>query len=374
MKSKSHISYLTTYLFLFIIFFFFTANIIAKDKSFSEQENRYLQTAPKLSFKKLVNGDFTSEYEKYLSDQFVFRNNWIALKARSELALGKMQNNDVFLHNKLLLSPILNYKEDIFSSNVESVKKIAQVNQDKVFFALIPNKEAIYTEYLPKNLDPVDTYALIESAYLNSGANCIRIKEALIGKKTEYIYYNTDHHWTSLGAYYGYGAVAEVLGFDKKDIKEYDRKVVSDSFSGTNVSASGFYWFMPDSMEIFVPENDDILILNYSTGKAEKIGLYAPEFLEKKDKYKFYFGGNTPLIEIENKKAPQKSIIIIRDSFCDSLLPFLKDEYSNISVIDLRYYNESLNDYIKEHKFDQILIIYGIRTFAEDNNLYKLNQ
>ena len=127
MKSKSHISYLTTYLFLFIIFFFFTANIIAKDKSFSEQENRYLQTAPKLSFKKLVNGDFTSEYEKYLSDQFVFRNNWIALKARSELALGKMQNNDVFLHNKLLLSPILNYKEDIFSSNVESVKKIADI-------------------------------------------------------------------------------------------------------------------------------------------------------------------------------------------------------------------------------------------------------
>ncbi len=374
MKNKSIISNLTTHIFLFIIFFFFAANLIAKDKTFSEQENRYLQTAPKLSFKKLVNGDFTSEYEKYLSDQFVFRNSWIALKARSELTLGKMQNNDVFIHDQMLLSPILNYKENIFLSNVESVKKFVQANQDKVFFALIPNKESIYTELLPKQLEPVDMSALIESAYLNSGAKSIDIKEALTGKKTEYIYYNTDHHWTSLGAYYGYGALSDKLGFSKNDISMYDRKIVSDSFSGTNVSASGFYWFAPDNMEIFVPEDDDISILNYSTGKAEKTGLYAPEFLEKKDKYKFFFGGNTPLIEIQNMDAPQKSILIIRDSFCDSLLPFLIDEYSNISVIDLRYYNESLNDYIKEHKFDQILIIYGIRTFTEDNNLYKLNQ
>lgn len=357
-----------------MIFFFFAANLIAKDKPFSEQENRYLQTAPKLSFKKLVNGDFTSEYEKYLSDQFVFRNSWIALKARSELTLGKMQNNDVFIHDQMLLSPILNYKENIFLSNVESVKKFVQANQDKVFFALIPNKESIYTELLPKQLEPVDMSALIESAYLNSGAKSIDIKEALTGKKTEYIYYNTDHHWTSLGAYYGYGALSDKLGFSKNEISMYDRKIVSDSFSGTNVSASGFYWFAPDNMEIFVSEDDDISILNYSTGKAEKTGLYAPKFLEKKDKYKFFFGGNTPLIEIQNMDAPQKSILIIRDSFCDSLLPFLIDEYSNISVIDLRYYNESLNDYIKEHKFDQILIIYGIRTFTEDNNLYKLNQ
>ena len=108
-------------------------------------------------------------------------------------------------------------------------------------------------------------------------------------------------------------------------------------------------------------------------GKAEK-KLLCTEYLEKKDKYKFFFGGNTPLIEIENKTAQKKSILIVRDSFCDSLLPFLIDEYSYISVIDLRYFNESLSDYINKHNFDQILILCGIRTFTEDNNFYKLNQ
>lgn len=373
MKNKSIISNLTAYIFLFIIFFFFIANLIAKDNPFSEQENRYLQTAPKLSLKKLASGDFTSEYEKYLSDQFVFRNAWIALKARSELALGKMQNNDVFNHKQMLLCPILDYREETFRANIDNVKRFAEQN-NKVFFALIPNKETVYSELLPKNLEPVDMAALIDLAYSESGARNVEIKETLIENKSEYIYYNTDHHWTSLGAYYGSCTLSDQLDLSKKDISSFDRKLVSESFRGTNVSASGFYWYAPDSMEIFVNENNDITILNYSTGKAEKSSCYAPEYLEKKDKYKFFFGGNTPLIEIENKTAQKKSILIVRDSFCDSLLPFLIDEYSYISVIDLRYFNESLSDYINKHNFDQILILCGIRTFTEDNNFYKLNQ
>lgn len=374
MKNKALISNLTAYIFLFIIFFFFIANIIATDKTFSEQENRYLQTAPKLSFEKIVSGDFMSEYEKYLSDQFIFRNDWITLKAGSEIALGKMQNNDVFIHEKMLLNPILTYKEETYSTNLENVKKFAETYRDRTFFALIPNKETVYSELLPKNLETADMSALIDLTCSEIGSEKIGIKETLIKNKSEYIYYNTDHHWTSLGAYYGYSTLSEELGFNKKDLNLYDRKVVSSSFSGTNVSASGFYRFTPDSMEIFVPENDEISILNYSTGEAVKTGLYADEFLDKKDKYKFFLGGNTPLIEIENKNAPQKSILVIRDSFFDSLLPFLIDEYSNISVVDLRYFNESLNEYINEHDFNQILIIYGIRNFIEDINFYKLNQ
>lgn len=377
MKIKSIFSNLTAYLFLVVVFFFFLSNIVVKDKAFSEEENRYLQTAPKLSVKRLASGDFMSEYERFLSDQFLFRNDWIALKARCELLLGKEQNNGVFISksSSMLLNPVLEYKKELLIENTENVKSFAEKNHDKTYFALIPNKEAVYPELLPKNLEYADTCSLIDSVYLKSGAKNIDIQRALKDKKSEYIFYRTDHHWTSLGAYYGSCALADPLGYDIKPVDSYaDRMTVSENFKGTNVSGSAFYWFAPDSIDIFVPENKDISVINYSAGKAEKGRIYVPEYLEKKDKYKFFFGGNTPLIELENKSAQKRSILIIRDSFCDSLLPFLLNEYSDISVVDLRYFNESLSGYIKHHNFDRILIIYGIRTFIEDNNLYKLNK
>ena len=67
----------------------------------------------------------------------------------------------------------------------------------------------------------------------------------------EYVYYKTDHHWTTLGAYYAYCAVMEQYGLEPYPLESFTREQVSDSFYGTTYSKGGFKFIAPDPIEYF---------------------------------------------------------------------------------------------------------------------------
>ena len=189
-------------IFLLFIGGFFVANMLSPQRTFSEQENRVLQTMPKFTFERLFNKEFTSEFEDFASDQFIWRDEWITLKAASELALGKQENNDVSYGKDQTLIEAFNAPEQsTLNTNMSYVNALVENTDANVYFALIPGKSEIWSDKLPSRTPNDSEAELIEYCYGLSNANNVDMLGALREHADEYIYYRTDHHWTSLGAY-----------------------------------------------------------------------------------------------------------------------------------------------------------------------------
>ena len=362
--------------FLAFIFAFFILNTAQPDREFSEQENRSLQQRPAFSFDELFSGQYTKDFETYTTDQFTLRDEWITLKAASELALGKRQNNGMFLcDGGTIIEPYEAPEDGKLEANMEALNKLVANTDADVYFALIPGKSDIWAHMLPQNAPRDSEKAAIDYCYSLSDAVNVDIYGKLEEHSGEYIYYRTDHHWTTLGAYYGFSALAESMGLDCPDISEYGgRETVSEEFYGTSWSSSGFSWVEPDSMEIFVTEPEGLEITNYPQGSPVEGQLYDWSRLEVKDKYSFFYGGNTPLLEIETGVEGAPSLLILRDSYMDSLSPFLLASYSRIHILDLRYYRASLSDYIAQNGFHDVLVCYSIDNFSTDSNIFLLGR
>lgn len=358
-------------IFLAFIGAFFILNLVLPDRQFSEQENRYLQMRPEFSFKSLFSGDYTSKFETYTTDQFTFRDEWITLKAASELALGKQENNDVHLcENGTLIEGFKRPENSVLDSNMSALNSLVGNTDAKVYFALIPDKSDLYSSLLPKNVPNDSEKEVIDYCYGQSNATNVDMYSALSAHKDEYIFYRTDHHWTSLGAYYGLSALAESMGLPCPALDSYtDRHVVSEEFYGTTWSSSGFSWVDPDTMEIFVNAPEGLKVTSYPQGSPVEGKLYDFSFLEKKDKYSMFMGGNCPMHVIETGNEDKPSLLILRDSYTDSLIPFLLDDFSEIHVLDLRYYHASLKAYIEQNDFDNVLVCYSVSNFCSDSNI-----
>lgn len=358
-------------IFLAFIGAFFILNLVLPDRQFSEQENRYLQMRPEFSFKSLFSGDYTSKFETYTTDQFTFRDEWITLKAASELALGKQENNDVHLcENGTLIEGFKRPESSVLDSNMSALNTLVGNTDAKVYFALIPDKSDLYSSLLPKNVPNDSEKEVIDYCYGQSNATNVDMYSALSAHKDEYIFYRTDHHWTSLGAYYGLSALAESMGLPCPALDSYtDRHVVSEKFYGTTWSSSGFSWVDPDTMETFVNAPEGLKVTSYPQGSPVEGKLYDFSFLEKKDKYSMFMGGNCPMHVIETGNEDKPSLLILRDSYTDSLIPFLLDDFSEIHVLDLRYYHASLKAYIEQNDFDNVLVCYSVSNFCSDSNI-----
>ena len=361
-------------IFLAFIGAFFILNLVLPDRQFSEQENRYLQMRPEFSFKSLFSGDYTSKFETYTTDQFTFRDEWITLKAASELALGKQENNDVHLcENGTLIEGFKRPENSVLDSNMSALNTLVGNTDANVYFALIPDKSDLYSSLLPQNAPNDSEKEVIDYCYGQSNATNVDMYSALSAHTDEYIFYRTDHHWTSLGAYYGLSALAESMGLPCPALDSYtDRHVVSEEFYGTTWSASGFSWVDPDTMEIFVNAPEGLKVTSYPQGSPVEGKLYDFSFLEKKDKYSMFMGGNCPMHVIETGNEDKPSLLILRDSYTDSLIPFLLDDFSEIHVLDLRYYRASLKAYIEQNDFDNVLVSYSVSNFCSDSNIFLL--
>ena len=372
-------SWVQIILFTTFISVFFLLFLILPDKVFSERENRELTQAPAFSLESLFAKKFTTKFESYTTDQFPFRDSWTTLKARSEFAIGKEENKGVYLCNgDTLIEEYETPEKEQLDTNISAVKSFAENSEVPVYFALIPGNSEIHSNILPKNAPNSSQKDVIDYCYANSGAKNIDILDALTAHADEYIFYRTDHHWTSLGAYYGYETIMKSMGFTPTPLSSFIPKTVSDAFYGTVYSKSGISWVRPDRIEIFAEQDAATEVTNYSSNEPVAGTLYDTSFLEKKDKYSMFMGGNTSLVTIKTDKTDAPSILILRDSYMDSLIPFLQNNFSEIHVMDLRYYKTQLvdstvSDYVKEHGIDEVLVCYSVSNFGSDTNVFMLS-
>ena len=359
-----------TALFSVFIGGFFVLNLLLPDKTFSEKENRQLQTLPKFSFSSLFSGSFATRFESYCSDQFAGRDIWIETKAGAELAQGKQQNNGVFLCvGDRLIEPFTAPQADALERAVQAADSLSDAGVP-VSLAIIPTAAQLYADILPEGAENDDQKSVIDSAYSQTALETVDISSVLAAHAGEYIFYRTDHHWTSLGAYYAANALRRSWGLPEIDQATLTPETVSDSFCGTLYSSSGFFWIAPDKMETLIAAPESSSVTRYETnGTEQTLPLYNYDKLTVKDKYTFFLGGNIPRAVVDTGTENAPSLLILRDSYADSLVPFMTDAFSEIHLIDLRYYTGSVREYIAENAVDRVLLLYSTDNFCSDSSL-----
>lgn len=349
--------------------------ILIPDKKFSEKENRNLAQRPSFSFTALKSGEYTSDMNSYIADQFPLRNLWIKLRAKCETTLGHYFINGVYRGNGGFLFENITVQDSKgLAGRLAAVNKFAEtVNTIPSYMMIVPTSASVMDDCLPDNTPLADQNAYLDGFYngLSTKIHKIDVRETFKQEysKGEQLYYRTDHHWTTDGAYEAFKYAAQELGYDASTAK-FKKYPVTDKFSGTLESKSGFN-VKDDVINVFIPQGDsDVTYLVENVSSSEKTAsVFAPEKLKTSDKYAVFFGGNYPLLHITTMSGTGKKILVFKDSYANSFVPFLIPYYSEIFMVDPRYYTDDVYSLISENGVDQILFLYNANTFAEDSSI-----
>lgn len=335
-----------------ILFFVFiasvlVANVISEDRSFSQNENRVLEELPKFSFFSLKSGDFTKKFEAYCKDQFILKDALVGARSKLDYTLGKREFNNVYIGTNK------NYYEKYIYDEKKVDKFIKYVNDIDVkdkYISICPDKGEVYRERLPKGAAFSDEIFVLDRYKNEIGATYIDLYKIMMQHKDEYIFYKSDHHWRE-GAYLAYKELAKTMGLEEmKDIE----KVTCDNFRGSLDSKSSYYNSAVDEILFYLPKNYDEIKVK---GDDKEIKVLDKDEFKNKDKYKALFSGNYGLVEIEGNPSSDKTLLIIKDSFANAVASLLTNEYKTIYMVDKRFFNQKINDFIKENDIDTCLVL-----------------
>ncbi|MCR8644243.1 DHHW family protein [Paenibacillus sp. N1-5-1-14] len=375
-KRLTYTHAVTVILLLLSIGTIFVLNIVTPSRHFSESENRVLKQLPEFSWQSLMSGKFTNNYETYISDQFAARDLWIGVKSSSDLAIGKKENNGVYAgRDGYLIQQFTPPNRKDLNDKVQAINSFASEFPDlNQFMMLVPTAISVLPEKLPNHVFDLKEmkYRDLVHKQLNSNIRIIDVFPALRAQKEQPIYYKTDHHWTTRGAYYAYHQLAKDIGFEPQDESSFDVTTISDEFFGTLYSKSGFRNVKPDPLEIFVPKSKEDISVEYVEEAKMSDSLYEMDHLNKKDKYAVFLNGNHALVRITTKHQNAGKLLIVKDSYANSLVPFLTAHYSEIDVVDLRYFERDLKQLIQDRQIDTMLTLYNVQTFMTDESIRNL--
>ena len=347
---------------------FALVNALARDREYSPAENRKLAQLPKFSLSALTDGSYFAAWEDYFADQFVGRDTWITLNLQASRLLGAKEAGGVYLcADNYLMEPPAAPDEGALKRNLDAINAFAARHENlQLCMSVVPNAACVMAEKLPANAPVRDQRQDIQDiAARVQGVSFLNVTDALTQHADEAIYYRTDHHWTSLGAYYAFSDMAAGLGIEQPS-EEYDVFPVTDSFEGTLASKSGCH-AVTDVIELYVPKGN---LQYYVTVDGERTAtMYDREKLEEKDQYAVFLGGNDARVDITTTAETGRTLLIFKDSYANCFLQFLLPYYDRIILLDARYYYGDADSVISREGVTDVLFLYNANTFLTDRVL-----
>lgn len=367
---KNIIKYPLILLFVGFIVGIFFLYMIFPDKEISEWENRYLSKAPEVRISDIADGTFMTKYEEYINDQIPMRDAFIKLKAICEICTFKIENNGIAKGKASYLFTKNTGDSSIFDKNISIISQFVESIDNPVKIAIAPNACGVLESNVPKGFAIVNQAAKLDELYgdktLLKSAAVVDLKSVLNAHEDEYIYYKTDHHWTTLGAYYAYREISD----NPVDISLVEKEIgaqYSDGFYGTLYAKYKGLFVDSDVITYY-----DIPVKEYVTDDTLRDGLLDKEKLGVFDKYGMFMYGNFGESKITTNAENGKELIVFKDSYANCLIPFLTYDYEYITIIDLRYYKGSVTELMNNNKSADVLFINNFDFVNEDNHFYKL--
>lgn len=355
-----------------LLLIFVLLNIVKRDQEFSDEENRVLASRPKLTWESIKSGDFMTDFETYVSDQFFARNQWISLKLYEDRFLGKKESNGVYLgKNGYLIEKPSEPDWKNVERNMAAISDFAGRHEEiPTYMCLAPNAYYILADHLPAKApvrDQADDLKKIREME-GSSIKDIDVTGALQKHAKEDIYYKTDHHWTSLGARYAFEEAAGAMKLENIET-DYAVHTVASDFQGTLASKSGYHG-SKDLVQVYQPKNQTVdYVVSYVEEGEKSTSIYNSKCLKEKDKYTVFFGGNHARIDISTTQPERKNLLIFKDSYANCFVQFLLPYYQNIIMVDPRYYYENVDSLVESYGITDILFLYNVNTFVTDNSL-----
>ena len=365
--------YIQIAIFFLLPMILLLGSVVSPDRESSQRENRNLTQLPKLTAASLFSGDYMTRFEKYMSDQVVGRDGFVAAKTFLNRATGKTEQNGVYIgEDGWLFEEPSKYDDEKVYETIDAIRSFCEECEiENQMFVLAPNSSEIVTEKLPKHLSFESQENQIQKIYsrLPEKINCIDAEGALKkGGNPEKLYYKSDHHWTSYGAKSVFDTVAKSWELDVDSVN-YQTYALSDYFFGTLSSSSGIY-DNPDVIEAIIPENSagTYIVLN-SSQKTKSVSMFDLSKLENGNQYEVFLGGNFSKLTITTTSNTENKLLIFKDSYANCMLPMLTPFFKEIVVVDARYFTDDIRAVVNDGEFTHMMFLYNVNTFLEDTSL-----
>ena len=371
-------------LLAFSLFFvgLFALDLVTPDRAYSELENTTLSQRPSLSsFSADGLNKFFTAYTKYVKDQVAGRDNWVALQSTVETkVMQKEQSGGILLGKEHMMFPrtygLVSSETRTLPKNTAALEALCQRYPGLVNVMLVPAASAVYPENVPAGAPLLDEDRYLDAlseAVQTAGGRFVDVRQTLADHKGEYIYYRTDHHWTSTGAYYAYQQLCTALGLTPFDPSAHTART-AEGFYGTHYSKARTPDAEPDTITYYALPNALPIYTVTAPGQpaeGETTGLYDTDKLSVYDKYAMFLHGNNGLSRIKGDGTGRGLILVIKDSYANCFVPYLTANYADIDVVDFRNYNYGLDQLIADNGYDQILVLYSFDSFKSDPYLYR---
>lgn len=357
------------------------ANLVWPKRDMIELENRKAAQFPAFSVEALLDGRWQSGFARWMQDQFLLRDTWInTQRAADEVVFQKAEEGGILLGKDRWMFTKLFTIDDATrqqtAKNVQAVAEFSARYPGKVTFLLAPSASVIYPEVLPAGAPMADENALLDDIFAQVGesAAVIDLREPFTARKDEYLYFKTDHHWTTNGAYRAYEQFCALKGLTPFDRDAHEAVTVED-FQGTHYSATRL-WNVENDTITYYPLPNQMTIYNI-TGEAQYEPMTTENLINAdkfatRDKYAAFLDGNNGYSVIEGDG--KGSILVVKDSYANSFIPYLTANYEKIGVVDFRNFKYGLDSTIEREGYDEVLILYNFQTFIADTDLIYISR
>ena len=339
--------------------------LLMPDRYYSEREKCTLTQKPKFTVADFISGEFSGELEKYLTDQVPLRDGWVTMKTYMELAVGKRESGGVYLcKDQYLMDKFTAYSKKQLTANVEALAELQSKLAAKgvsMNTILVPMAAQVLADKLPAYAPAAD-YTAILQVLTDAGVDAVNVWSTLAAHSGENIYYRTDHHWTSLGAYYAYCAWRDI----EPTAGEWTQEVLCDNFHGTTWNKVPLPTVPAEEITAWYKHINRSV--SYNNGQYETDSIYERKYLSGSDQYAVFLNSNQAQTVIEGSGKNGK-LLLIKDSYGNTFSQFPVEDYAEVHVLDLRFFKGDVAEYAKENGITDTLVLYGVQNFVKDTNL-----
>lgn len=362
MKNKRIANWALIFLFVAFIGVFALLFVFLPKEEVSELERRPLSGTPALSADTLFSGTFGKNAETYLSDHFPARSTWVGLHAGAEWLTGRNGQSGIYLgkNQRLYPAPVAcDYSR--LARNRAAVVDFTEKSGTKVTVLAVPSAGSLADAQMPALHSPYRDEEIL--SYMSE-----KWRVVVPNLSVEH-FYRTDHHWTTAGAYQAYLACADTLGFTPLPETSFEKERI-DGFYGTSYAKAGLWHIAPDAMELWHSRTPiTVTIQDDAAPPQEYTSVFFREALSTMDMYTVFLDGNHGRVRLTNPQGEGK-LLVVKDSFAQSLVPFLAEHYAQIDMIDLRHFRRTaVSDYAAQEGYTDVLLVYGIESIAASNDL-----
>lgn len=376
--------------------------LLKEQRTYSDLEYRNLSVRPVFTFNSATEGKYSSNFESYFQDQFYKRIGLTKYYYNLQANMGKSSIKNVLIGKDGWLALIPDSGTKIAQiphtvTEINNLYEYTEKNNIPLYLSLNPSKDIIMDDqfsYHPdfsKNQDIKKQVLSQLDKDIPIIDNAEYFKKTFTYKQLKDLYYKTDHHWNYLGGYYGYKNLLRELHKEHSEIPNplSQKKLVtvcedrdSTYFLGSqNRSLLKVFDESSEPVCSFDVEDRNVFSDVYQTiytGDTRKGMdlLYHTSLNKYEQSYAGLTNNDVPEIVHKTKNPPNDiTALIIKDSYTNAMQPFIATHFAETRILDMRHYKKgSIQDYIKEHHINLVILSHNDSLLTGDTLSYSGNK